>query len=438
MQKLAIFPILLFFYTNLFSQDIYFPPIIGDDWENIEAETLGWCPEKIDTLYDFLESNNSKAFLILKDGKIVLEKYFGDFDQNSPWYWASAGKSLTAFMVGLTQEDGYLDIEEPSQTYLGTGWTSCSQVEESNISIRYHLSMTTGLDDTVEDVDCTDAGCLQCLAEPGTRWAYHNAPYTLLDRIIEGASGKNLNEYITEKLKFSTGISGNYLPVGYNNVFFSKARSMARYGILILNRGNWNGNQIMQDSSYFNAMVNTSQDLNQSYGYLWWLNGKESFMAPQLQMVFQGSLTPNAPEDMIAAMGLNGQILQIIPSQNLIIVRMGNAPEVNGFASLEFSRQMWEYINGLDCSSKTKDELFKPEPEIHPNPVRDFLNINYPNDQKYNVKVYDTKGRLKKDIKNLQGNVNIDLQALKPGIYPIQIHEENGPVYFKVLLKYGY
>ena len=49
---------------------------------------------------------------------------------------------------------------------------------------------------------------------------------------------------------------------------------MARFGLLILNKGNWDGNQIMTDTNYFNQMLNSSQSLNESYGYLWWLNGK--------------------------------------------------------------------------------------------------------------------------------------------------------------------
>ncbi|MBM3430824.1 MAG: serine hydrolase, partial [Bacteroidetes bacterium] len=92
----------------------------------------------------------------------------------------------------------------------------------------------------------------------GTRWAYHNGPYTLLGNVIENATGQTLNSYTTQKLKIPTGMTGTFYQVGYNNVFFSNARSMARFGSLILNKGNWNGNQIMTDTAYFNDMVNYS------------------------------------------------------------------------------------------------------------------------------------------------------------------------------------
>src|SRR5690606_22980472 len=94
------------------TQEYYFPPVFGNTWETINPEELGWCAEKIPSFYDYLDSTNTKAFIVLKDGKIVLEKYFGTFTQDSSWYWASAGKSLTALMIGIAQDENFLDINE--------------------------------------------------------------------------------------------------------------------------------------------------------------------------------------------------------------------------------------------------------------------------------------------------------------------------------------
>src|SRR5690606_4649220 len=209
----------------------------------------------------YLESKNTKSFIVLKDGKIVIEKYFGTFTQDSLWYWASAGKTLTAFMVGIAQQENYLSINDTTSKYLGQGWTNCTTSQEEKITIRNQLTMTTGLDDGVPDNHCTLDTCLNYIADAGTRWAYHNAPYTLLDEVIASATGQTLNAYTNQKLKIPTGITGTFAPSGYNNVFISKARSMARFGLLILNKGNWNGNPIMTDTTYFNQMVNTSQSL---------------------------------------------------------------------------------------------------------------------------------------------------------------------------------
>ncbi len=92
--------------------DLYFPPVNGTDWATTTPESLGWSVAHTQPLYDYLQETNTKGFLVLKDGKIVLEKYFGwnltntaSFDRNSQWYWASAGKTLTSFMVVKEQQE---------------------------------------------------------------------------------------------------------------------------------------------------------------------------------------------------------------------------------------------------------------------------------------------------------------------------------------------
>ena len=71
----------------------------------------------------------------------------------------------------------------------------------------------------------------------------------------------------------------------------------------------------MSDTNYFNQMLHTSQMLNESHGYLWWLNGKSSSMLPGSQFVFNGDITPNAPDDLVSALGKNGQIINVVPSE---------------------------------------------------------------------------------------------------------------------------
>jgi len=188
--------------------------------------------------------------MLLKDGKIVLEEYFEDHTSDSPWYWASAGKTLTAFLVGLAQQEGVLSIQDKSSDYLDEGWTDCSPEKEKLITIYHQLTMNTGLDDGVPDVDCTLDSCLIYLTDAGNRWAYHNGPYTALDGVIEASTGMALNQYMNQKIESITGMTGAYFPIGYNNVFFSTARSMARFGLLILNEGNWNGTPILSDENF--------------------------------------------------------------------------------------------------------------------------------------------------------------------------------------------
>lgn len=415
--------ILAFFVlsVNARSQSLYFPPLTGVKWDTLSPAALGWCPDKIGTLLNYLESKNSKAFILLKDGKIVIEKYFGTFTKDSAWYWASAGKTLTSFMVGMAQQEKYLSISDTTSKYLGKGWTNCTPAQEEKITIRHQLTMTSALDDDVPDHHCTLATCLNYRADAGTRWAYHNGPYTLLDSVIERATGQTLNSYINQKIKTTTGMTGIFIPSGYNTIFYSKARSMARFGLLILNKGNWDGNQVMTDMSYFNQMVNTSQTLNKSYGYLWWLNGKSSFMMPGLQIVFPGYLSPNAPADMISALGKNGQFIDVVPSQNIVLIRMGNAPG-EGEVPATFNDTIWQKVNDLMCvtSSLQNSSNNSSKLKIYPNPSQDFSVVELSN-KPYDLKVFDYTGRLIYQKQHCFDKTKLSFLYFQNGIYTVQI-----------------
>lgn len=322
---------------------LYFPSTTGT-WETATPVSLGWNTTALSNTFSFLESKQTKAFIILYNGRIVAEKYFGSFTADSLWYWASAGKTLTATLVGIAQQEGLLSLSDPASKYLGEGWTSLTKPKEQQITIRHLITMTSGLDDGVPDDHCTLPSCLQFKAAPGTRWAYHNAPYTLLEKVVENASGKSYNTYFREKIRDKAGMNGLWIKNGWNNVYYSNARSMARFGLMILAGAQWNGAPVLNDKAYINAMSATSQNLNLSYGYLWWLNGKASHMLPTVQMVFNGSMVPNAPADMYAALGKNDQKVYVVPSKKLVIIRMGEAAGNPQLAVSSFDNELWGYL----------------------------------------------------------------------------------------------
>ncbi|MCC7467491.1 MAG: serine hydrolase, partial [Saprospiraceae bacterium] len=251
------------------AQNFYFPPNTGNTWQTIPPSDLGFCQERIDSLYQFLGEKNTKSFILLKDGKIVLEKYFGSFVQDSIWYWASAGKSLSAFLTGQAQDEGLLDISDKTSDYLGDGWTSAPPEKEDLITIRHQLTMTSGLDDPGSDDNCTQPSCLNYLADAGARWDYYNAPYHLIHNVLEEASGVTLNNFTRTRLLDKTGMKGFW----FDHIMYSRARDMARFGLLVLAKGVWNGDTLMHNQQYLYDMTHSSQNLNKSYGYLWWLNG---------------------------------------------------------------------------------------------------------------------------------------------------------------------
>lgn len=344
--------LLLLVFFCLFLQQAksqtYFPPLIGNTWDTLAPEQLGWCRDSIQPLYSWLENTHSKAFILLKDGKIVLEKYFGTFTADSFYVWNSAGKTLTAYAVGIAQEEGFLSINDATSSHIGSGWTSLTPQQENAITIRHQLTMTTGLDDNVSDIYCTDPTCLTYLAAPGTRWAYHNAPYTLLDTVISSATGMSLNNWVYSRIGSKIGMTGLFYPIGYNNIYVSKPRSMARFGLLLSQNGQWNGTTVLADTAYLHAMTHPSQNLNLAYGYLTWLNGQASYKLPQSQWTFLGSLCPNAPNDMFSAQGKNAQIINVVPSQGIVLIRMGSDMG-SSYVGTQYNDTIWQYINRFDC-----------------------------------------------------------------------------------------
>ncbi|WP_242692254.1 serine hydrolase domain-containing protein [Aridibaculum aurantiacum] len=327
---------------------MYFPPIGNAGWETTTPASLGWSEAALNDVYSLLEQKKTKAFIILKNGRIVSEKYFGSFTTDSSWYWASAGKTLTAFLVGIAQQEGKINIDARTSQYLGTGWTAAPLAKENLITVRHQLSMTSGLDDmAATGADCTLPSCLQYKADAGTRWSYHNAPYTLLEKVVEAATGTSYNAYFQQKIRDRIGMNGLWVKVDNNNVYFSTPRSMARFGLLMLNKGKWNSTSIFSDTTYFNNLVNSSQTLNPSYGYLTWLNGKGSYMMPTLQFSFNGNLVPNAPTDMYAALGKNDQKLYVVPSQQLVIIRMGESAGNSMLAASTFDNELWGKLKTL-------------------------------------------------------------------------------------------
>ncbi len=406
--------LLLLILTNLLAKgQIYFPPNTGNTWATITPAELGWCENQIPELLTFLESNNTKAFIVLKNGKIVIENYFGTFTQDSLWYWASAGKTLTSYLVGIAQQNGQLSINDLSSSYLGTGWTSCTAAQENNISVRNQLTMTSGLDDGVADPYCTDPNCLVYSADAGTRWAYHNGPYTLLDGVLEGATGQTLNGLVFSALKQPTGMDGFFFQSGYNNVYLSTARSMARFGILMQNGGNWNGNQLMTDANYFQEMITPSQNLNNSYGYLWWLNGQSSYMIPQAQIVIPGMMFPNAPSDVYAAIGRDGQFLNVSPSEGLVFIRMGNAPD-NSLVPFLLNDQIWEKLNAVLCTSVTESN----DNNFMLNQTASSVRISWPG-KSFVCEFFDLKGNKISSIE-ARNSKEMNTTALSAGLYVVR------------------
>lgn len=405
------------------AQNLYFPPLIEtqeNKWETKSISELEWCDERVDSLYNFLEKKNTKGFIVLKDGKIVLEKYFGTFTQDSTWYWASAGKSMVATLIGIAQRSSLLDINKKTSTYLGEGWTSLTKEQEDKITIRHQMTMTTGLNPPLDagTNTCYEPSCFTYKADPDREWYYYTAPYRLLQDVLDSATGKPINQYFAERITLKTGITGAFA----NYILFSKPRSMARFGLLILNKGKWGTNPVLNDAMYFEQMTSTSQLLNPAYGYLWWLNGKDKFKIPASDQLFEGSLIPNAPSDMIAALGANDQKIYVVPSQNLVVVRIGNSAETDQLNAVSsFDNELWGKISQLSCNSPilANENQEQETMNVYPNPSDGNYFLKIPNG-KYAIAIRDALGKIIFEAQ-VTHSFRIAASKWKKGMYFIEI-----------------
>lgn len=316
----------------------YYPPITGDAWDTKTATSINWDESQLQAAFDYAGTKKSYGLIVLHHGKIVKEQYWNNWTKDTRYYIASAGKSVVAFIAGMAQQDGIININNKTSQYLGTGWTSLPLAKENLITVKHQLTMTTGLDDGVADVDCTSPACLVYKADAGTRWAYHNAPYHLLQTLLGNASGKTFNQYSKEKLFDKIGMPNAFW---LNYIMYCTTREAARFGSLVLSKGKWNGTALLSDSTYFKAMTNTSQSYNLSYGYLWWLNGKGSSMVPGSQVVFPVSLTPNAPADLISALGKDDKKIYVVPSLDVVVVRLGDDAGTGALGPSSFDNELW-------------------------------------------------------------------------------------------------
>jgi hypothetical protein len=241
----------------------------------------------------------------------------------------------------------------------------------------------------------------------------------LLESVLTNATGTTINQYTQTKLKSKTGMTGSWFNVDYDNVFFSKVRSMARYGLLMQNNCIWNTDTLLFDTAYINQMTNTSQSFNLSYGYLWWLNGKSSYMVPTSQFVFQGAYAPDAPADMFAGIGKNGQILSVSKSKGLVVVRMGNQVS-GGEVTLQLCNSIWQKLNAVMCNTVQvqKSETLQSAITIFPNPAQNVLNISMNGILNYSVQITNSIGKV---MFNQQNQKSIDISSFPKGFYILSL-----------------
>lgn len=314
----------------------YYPPLTGAVWETVNPADLGWNVSKLNEAIDFIGSNNSDALIILYKGRIVTEKYWNGFTISSSKRIFSATKSMVGFMVGIAQEQGKLDINKKVSDYLGTGWSNAALVQENKITVKNLITMTSGLKDD-----------LMYETAPDTKWYYNTSAYHKTIAVLASAYNQSNTDFTNAQLWSKIGMQNSFWDTepsanSGGPTMSCSGRDMARFGLLIISDGKWNGNTIMGNSSYFQSMLNSSQNLNPAYGYLWWLNGKSSYTEPSTNKVVSGALIPAAPADLVSALGANDKKIYVLKSKDVVIIRHGGTSNFpSTLAQSAFDNEIW-------------------------------------------------------------------------------------------------
>lgn len=333
--------------------DLYFPEK-DETWESVSPVDVDLDEDALNAALDFTMQRSSSSVVILHRGRILAERH-QDAESPSLRYTstvhgrtaaghviedvASCQKSVTSVLVGIAQEKGLLKITDPASEYLGTGWSNASRPQEDRILIRHLITMTSGLSERLEYV-----------APAGTRWAYNTTAYSRSLTCVARAAEKTENELTEEWLTAPLGMKDSKwitrrLPrddsVSANRFgFATSARDLARFGLLMLARGSWQGRQILSDQQYLKDATAPSQQLNPAYGYLWWLNGQDFVLRGRRKV--RGFLIPGAPKSLYAAQGALGRKCYVVPTAQLVVVRLGDTPDKPG--APRFDQEFWRLL----------------------------------------------------------------------------------------------
>jgi CubicO group peptidase (beta-lactamase class C family) len=347
-----------FAVATAWAVELYSPPNKGE-WEKADLKALGWNEEKAKEFSAFVCSVDSTGALVLHKGKIAIEVHCPLPDKNAvpENYWriyrgeaennqpiedvASIQKSIVSFLIGVAAGKKLVDPDVAVSSYLGAGWSQASAEQEAAITLRHLLSMASGLDEK-----------LRYEAPAGTLWRYNTTAYRQLISVLEKVTGKTIQAISEEWLLKPTGMlatswqdrgqmARQVAPWGSPYGFTTTPRDLARFGLLMLAGGVWNGKDLLKNPGWLEKSFSASQNDNPAYGYLWWLNGtdrhKQGRGRPEEE---KGPLIENAPADLKAAFGGGDRRLYVVPSKALVVTRLG-APAGGGV----FEYKFWSKLN---------------------------------------------------------------------------------------------
>ena len=275
-----------------------------------------------------IEKFNPAALLVVKHDKIVYEKYWGDYNENSLTNSFSVAKTFIGLLIGIAIDEGKINsVDDPVGNYLP------KYKDNPELTIKHLLTMSSGInfDESYKSPfghmakayygsDIKELNKDYSLTEtPGKKWTYLGGNTIILSFILEEVTGISIAEYMSQKV---------WPPIGAKNAalwsldkkdgrekayccFYSNARDFARIGKLYLNDGLWNKRRIVSQK-YVDASTCSAYNLKDKNGM------PVGFYGYQMWMTYYKDM------DIFYARGIQGQFIIVIPEREIVIVRLGH------------------------------------------------------------------------------------------------------------------
>ena len=284
----------------------------GADWETDAPEAHGLDPAALAQAAQEVGALEKRfGFLVVKDGVIVHETYF-EGDSSSTYHTFSVTKGFGATLVGIAVTDGVLRVSDRVKDWLPVHHPEIAP----DATVEHLLTMTAGGDTAGHTYRYNSGVILNSL--PAIVWhAMGMPPAQVYDERIAQPLGLTLDWPRNDKGWMQIGSLGP-LPVMRSN-----HRDLARLGLLWLNKGQWNGETILDQSYVERGLTPIFPAANPAYGYLWWL-GTGGNLAPTPKHTDEGrARRPRGRQGLITARGARGQVIVVLPDENLVAVTMG-------------------------------------------------------------------------------------------------------------------
>ena len=324
------------------------------------AELLPATRKKLDKAMDWAFSEpsakhprNTRAIVIVHQGKIVAERYAAGVGKDTPLKGWSMAKSVTSAMVGILVRQGKIDIHDPVET---PEWKAGDP--RSQITLDQLLRMSSGLafeesygwrsDATkmlfLRSDAAAYAASLPLKHTPDEVWNYSSGSSNLISRVIRDQF-EDQEAYLAfpyrelfdktgmNSAQFEPDPSGTYLGSSF---LYATARDWARFGLLYLQEGEWEGEQILSKSWVEYTRTRTSSDPVGRYGAHFWISALAPGDGPK------PVYWPSVPSDAYYASGHEGQQVFIVPSKELVVVRLGLTPDSGDWDIGEFVPKVLE------------------------------------------------------------------------------------------------